>query len=57
MLRRVAAGASSKEIAAELIISARTVETHRASLMRKLDLHSVAELTRFAIEKGLLRSP
>ena len=57
VLRRVAAGLSSKEIGAALNISPRTVETHRASLMRKLDLHSVAELTRFAIEKGLVRTP
>ncbi len=57
VLKRVAGGLSSKEIGAALNISPRTVETHRASLMRKLDLHSVAELTRFAIEKGLVRKP
>jgi DNA-binding NarL/FixJ family response regulator len=57
VLKRVAAGLSSKEIGADLSISPRTVETHRASLMRKLDLHSVAELTRFAIEKGIVRKP
>ena len=57
VLKRVAGGRSSKEIGAELNISPRTVETHRASLMRKLDLHSVAELTRFAIEKGIVRKP
>ena len=55
VLKRVAGGLSSKEIGATLNISPRTVETHRARLMRKLDLHSVAELTRFAIEKGLVR--
>ena len=55
VLKRVAAGLSSKEIGAALNISPRTVESHRASLMRKLDLHSVAELTRFAIEKGMVR--
>jgi DNA-binding NarL/FixJ family response regulator len=54
VLRRVAAGQPSKAIAADLEISLRTVETHRANLMRKLDLRSVAELTRFAIEQGLL---
>ena len=54
VLRRVATGLSSKEIGASLNISPRTVETHRASLMRKLDLHSVAELTRFAMAKGLV---
>ncbi len=57
VLRRVAVGRSSKEIGAELNISPRTVESHRASLMRKLDLHSVAELTRFAIEQGVVRAP
>ena len=57
VLKRVAGGLSSKEIGAALNISPRTVETHRASLMRKLDLHSVAELTRFAIEKGIVRNP
>ena len=57
VLKRVAVGLSSKEIGSELNISPRTVETHRASLMRKLDLHSVAELTRFAIEKGVVRTP
>jgi DNA-binding NarL/FixJ family response regulator len=57
VLRRVATGLSSKEIGAALNISPRTVETHRASLMRKLDLHSVAELTQFAIQKGLVRTP
>ena len=55
--RRVAAGRSSKEIAAELNLSVRTIESHRASLMKKLGLRSVAELTRFAVENGLLRHP
>ena len=57
VLKRVAGGLSSKEIGAALNISPRTVETHRASMMRKLDLHSVAELTRFAMEKGIIRKP
>jgi DNA-binding NarL/FixJ family response regulator len=57
VLRRVASGRSSKEIGAELFISARTVESHRASLARKLQLNSVADLTRFAIERGLLDPP
>jgi DNA-binding NarL/FixJ family response regulator len=56
VLKRVAEGNSSKEIGAELHISPRTVETHRASIMRKLNLKSVADATRFAIEKGLIRS-
>ena len=57
VLRQVAEGEPSKAIAATLGIGVRTVETHRANLMRKLELWSVAELTRFAIERGLLRAP
>lgn len=57
VLRRVAEGLPSKAIAGDLGIGVRTVETHRANLMRKLELWSVAELTRFAIEQGLLRRP
>ena len=57
VLRLVAEGLSTKEIAARLSISARTVETHRAHLMRKLGLHSVALLTQFAIREGMLDAP
>lgn len=53
VLIRVASGRTNRETAAELGISVRTVETHRDSLMRKLDIHTVAELTRFALEHGL----
>ena len=53
VLERVAAGLTNKAIAAELGISRRTVEAHRESLMRKLDIHSVAGLTRFALEAGM----
>ena len=54
ILVRVASGATSRVIADELGISHRTVETHRDSIMRKLDIRSVAGLTRFALESGLL---
>ena len=54
VLRLVARGLSTKEIAARFDISARTVETHRAHLMRKLDLRSVALLTQFALREGLI---
>lgn len=54
VLVHVAMGRSNKEVAAELGISVRTVETHRENLMRKLDIHSVAELTRLAIKTGLV---
>ncbi|HEY3215024.1 MAG TPA: response regulator transcription factor [Candidatus Eisenbacteria bacterium] len=57
ILRLVAEGLSTKEIAARLDIGPRTVETHRANLMRKLELRSVALLTQFAIREGLLRTP
>ena len=57
VLRRIAEGSSTKEIAASLDISARTVETHRANLMRKLDVRSVAQLVRLAIREGLIGAP
>ncbi|MGE0351595.1 MAG: response regulator [Gemmatimonadales bacterium] len=47
-------GETNKEIAARLGISPRTVETHRESLMRKLEIRTVAGLTRFAVDSGLL---
>jgi DNA-binding NarL/FixJ family response regulator len=56
VLIAVARGMTTKEIAARQNISARTVETHRANLMRKLDLRSVALLTQFAIREGLISS-
>lgn len=53
VLRRVSAGQPSKAIAADLAISIRTVETHRANLMRKLNIHSVSELVRYAIREKI----
>lgn len=53
----VVKGLSTREIAAQLDISTRTVETHRANLMRKLNLKSVALLTQFAIREGLVQKP
>jgi DNA-binding NarL/FixJ family response regulator len=53
----VAKGLSTREIATQLDISTRTVETHRANLMRKLNLKSVALLTQFAIREGLVQKP
>jgi DNA-binding NarL/FixJ family response regulator len=46
-------GARAKEIAARLDLSPKTVDTYRASLMRKLDLHDVASLVKFAIQRDL----
>jgi DNA-binding NarL/FixJ family response regulator len=54
VLTRIARGLTNREAAGELGISVRTVEAHRDSLMRRLRIHTVAGLTRFAIERGLL---
>jgi two-component system nitrate/nitrite response regulator NarL len=54
VLVAIAEGLSNKEIAARLNVGVRTVETHRERIMRKLNIHSVAGLTRFAIQKGLI---
>jgi DNA-binding NarL/FixJ family response regulator len=56
VLALIAEGRTNKETAAQLGISPRTVETHRESLMRKLRIRTVAGLTRFALEAGLVRS-
>lgn len=53
VLVRVAKGLMNKEIASQLGISPRTVETHRDSIARKLKMRSVAELTRFVMETKL----
>ena len=54
VLTLVASGNTNKEIGAALNISPRTVESHRESLVRKLRIRTVAELTRFAVETGLI---
>jgi two-component system, NarL family, response regulator NreC len=51
----IAEGHSNKEIAALLNLSPGTVETHRARLMEKLDLHSAAEIVLYAVRKGVIR--
>jgi two-component system nitrate/nitrite response regulator NarL len=50
----IAQGRSNKEIASHLGIGVRTIETHRERIMRRLDIHSVAGLTKFAIANGLV---
>ena len=50
----IAEGQSNKEIASRLGIGVRTIETHRERIMRRLDIHSVAGLTKFAIANGLI---
>jgi DNA-binding NarL/FixJ family response regulator len=50
----IAEGQSNKEIASKLGIGVRTIETHRERIMRRLDIHSVAGLTKFAIANGMI---
>lgn len=54
ILRLLAEGLSSKEIAEKLFISPKTVENHRANIMNKLDLHTTIELVRYAARLGLV---
>jgi DNA-binding NarL/FixJ family response regulator len=54
VLTQIAEGLSNKEIASRLGVGVRTVETHRERIMRKLNIHSVAGLTKYAISKGLI---
>ena len=54
ILQLVAEGYSTREIAERLFLSVKTVETHRAQIMQRLEIHDVAGLVRFAIRHGLL---
>ena len=54
VLQLIAEGRSNKEVANTLGIGLKTVETHRANVMAKLDLHSVADLVRYAIRNGII---
>lgn len=56
ILQLIAEGKSTKEIAELLFISVKTVETHRMQLMKRLDIHDVAGLVRYAIRMGLVIS-
>lgn len=55
VLRRIAGGQTTKEIAADLHVGVKTAETYRHRLMQKLKIHSVADLTRFAIRQGIIQ--
>jgi DNA-binding NarL/FixJ family response regulator len=57
IIKLVAEGYKSKEIAEMLCISLKTVETHRANTMKKLGLRNAAEMTLYAIEEGLVQKP
>jgi DNA-binding NarL/FixJ family response regulator len=54
VIQLLAEGKTSKEVAVTLNLSVKTAETHRTNLMRKLDLHSVADLTRYAVRNGIV---
>jgi len=54
IVQLLAEGKSSKEVASSLEISVKTAETHRANIMRKLDLHSVSELVRYAVRNQFI---
>lgn len=53
VLQLIVEGRSTKEIAGRINISVKTVESHRSNIMHKLDLHTVAELTKYAIRQGI----
>jgi two-component system response regulator NreC len=53
VLQLLAEGRTTKRIASQLNVSVKTVETHRRQVMEKLDIHSVAELTKYAVREGL----
>ena len=55
VIQLVAEGKTTKEIATALSLSVKTAETHRTNLMRKLDLHSVAALTLYAVRNGIVQ--
>ena len=54
VLQMIAEGRANKEVASLLNISLTTVETHRAHILRKLDIHSVPELILYAVRKGII---
>lgn len=54
VLQLIAEGRATKEIAGDLNLSVKTIETHRRQLMEKLNLYSIAELTRYAVRGGLV---
>jgi two-component system, NarL family, response regulator NreC len=56
VLTYLAEGANNEEIATALVISQKTVARHRENIMRKLNLHSRAELVRYAIRKGIIKA-
>lgn len=55
VIQLLAEGKTSKEVAVALNLSVKTAETHRTNLMRKLGLHSVADVTRYAVRNGIVQ--
>jgi DNA-binding NarL/FixJ family response regulator len=55
VIQLVAEGKTTNEIATTLSLSVKTAETHRTNLMRKLDLHSIADLTLYAVRNGIVQ--
>jgi DNA-binding NarL/FixJ family response regulator len=55
VIQLVAEGKTTKEVATALSLSVKTAETHRTNLMRKLDLHSIADLTLYAVRNGIVQ--
>lgn len=56
IIQLLAEGRSNKEVATSLGISVKTAETHRATIMRKLGLHSIGELVRYAIRNQIIQA-
>jgi len=56
IVQLLAEGKSSKEVAESLSISVKTADTHRANIMRKLDMHSVTELVRYAVRNQIVKA-
>jgi DNA-binding CsgD family transcriptional regulator len=54
IVQLLAEGQSSKEVAVTLGISVKTAETHRSNIMRKLEIHSVSELVRYAVRNRMV---
>jgi DNA-binding NarL/FixJ family response regulator len=55
VLRLIAEGNTNAEIAEKLTVSKKTVESHRANIMRKLDLHTVTDLVKYALKRGMIK--
>ncbi len=55
VLQLIAEGKTTKEIAALIVVSPKTVESHRARLMQKLEIHEIAGLVRYAVRRGMVQ--